>query len=91
MSSLPFLNPLLLWGIAFELMFTAALLYVPPFQLVFGTRALAPSNLLILATFPLIVWGADELRRWYRRRSAAEQDRLQQGHRGGRPAEPQDQ
>ncbi|HUK95144.1 MAG TPA: cation-transporting P-type ATPase [Gaiellaceae bacterium] len=84
-------NPLLLWGIAFELMFTAALLYVPPFQLVFGTRALAPSSLLILATFPLIVWGADELRRWYRRRSAAEQDRLQQGHRRGRPAEPQDE
>jgi magnesium-transporting ATPase (P-type) len=61
-------NRALLWGIAFELAFTAALLYVPPFQAVFGTRPLPPSDLALLAVFPVIVWGTDELRRWYRRR-----------------------
>jgi magnesium-transporting ATPase (P-type) len=61
-------NRALLWGIAFELAFTAALLYVPPFQAVFGTRALPPSDLALLAVFPVIVWGTDELRRWYRRK-----------------------
>ncbi len=61
-------NRALLWGIAFELVFTAALLYLPPLQAVFGTRPLPPSDLLLLATFPVIVWGTDELRRAYRRR-----------------------
>jgi magnesium-transporting ATPase (P-type) len=56
-------NPLLLWGIAFELVFTAALIYLPPLQSVFGTRPLGPAELALLATFPVIVWGVDELRR----------------------------
>jgi magnesium-transporting ATPase (P-type) len=56
-------NPLLLWGIAFELAFAAALIYLPPLQAVFGTRALGPGDLAVLATFPFIVWGVDELRR----------------------------
>jgi calcium-translocating P-type ATPase len=56
-------NPLLLWGIAFEIVFAAALIYLPPLQPVFGTRALGPGDLALLATFPFIVWGADELRR----------------------------
>jgi magnesium-transporting ATPase (P-type) len=61
-------NPLLLWGIAFELVFTAAIVYVPVLQDVFGTAALGLDALLFVAPFPLIVWGADELRRWWRRR-----------------------
>jgi calcium-translocating P-type ATPase len=61
-------NPLLLWGIAFELVFAAALIYLPPLQAVFGTRALGWADLAILAPFPFIVWGADELRRARRRR-----------------------
>ena len=60
-------NPLLLWGIAFELAFAAALIYLPPLQSVFGTRALGVGDLAILATFPVIVWGVDELRRWHAR------------------------
>ena len=60
-------NPLLLWGIGAELLFAAALVYVPFFQDVFGTAALGASELLILGTFPLLVWGADELRRAYLR------------------------
>lgn len=62
-------NPLLLWGIAFELVFAAALIYVPALQSVFGTRPLGVGDLAILATFPFIVWGVDELRRWRSRRA----------------------
>ncbi len=60
-------NPLLLWGIAFELVFAAALIYLPPLQAVFGTRPLGPSELALLPAFPVIVWGVDELRRAHRR------------------------
>ena len=51
-------------------LFAAALLYLPPLQAVFGTTALSVPELLLLATFPPIVWGADELRRLLRRRRA---------------------
>ena len=58
-----FTNPLLLWAIASELVFAAALVYVPPLQAVFGTRPLGLAGDALLGTFPVIVWGADELRR----------------------------
>ncbi len=63
-----FSNPLLLWGIAFELVLAAAFIYLPPFQSILGTAALAPWQLLIVVPFPFIVWGADELRRALLRR-----------------------
>ena len=62
-------NPLLLWGIAFELAFTAAVIYVPWLQDVFGTAALTPAQLVVILPFPFVVWGADELVRLLRRRS----------------------
>ena len=61
-------NPLLLWGILFEVAVAAAIIYLPPLQPVFHTEALGPVELAILLPFPLIVWGADELRRARRRR-----------------------
>jgi calcium-translocating P-type ATPase len=64
-------NPLLLWGIGFELVFTAVVIYAPPAQHVFGTAALSPSQLAVIAPFPVIVWGADELVRWFRRSRTA--------------------
>ena len=67
-----FSNPLLLWGIGFELAFAAALIYLPPLQDLFGTAALSPAHLALLIPFPFVVWGSDELRRrWLRRRPAA--------------------
>ncbi len=63
-----FSNPLLFWGIAFEPVFAAALVYLPPLQDIFGTASLDGRYLLILAAFPFIVWGSDELRRWLLRR-----------------------
>jgi calcium-translocating P-type ATPase len=65
-------NPLLLWGIVFEIVFTAAVIYVPALQDVFGTAALGWSQLALIAPFPIVVWGADEIARWVaRRRSVA--------------------
>jgi calcium-translocating P-type ATPase len=58
-----FSNRMLLWGIASEVVFLAALIYVPALQDLFGTAALGATEIGILATFPFVVWGADELRR----------------------------
>ena len=57
-------NPLLLGGIAFELAFTAAVIYVPVLQNVFSTRGLSLIQLTFLLPFPLLVWGSDEIFRW---------------------------
>ncbi len=65
-----FSNRLLLWGIASEIVFTAALVYIPALQRIFGTAALGPSELMLLVPMPLIVWGSDELRRFVVRRRA---------------------
>jgi magnesium-transporting ATPase (P-type) len=65
-----FTNPLLLWGILFEVVFAAAVIYLPPLQPIFHTAPLGPVELATLAPFPLIVWGVDELRRAYRRGAA---------------------
>jgi calcium-translocating P-type ATPase len=67
-----FSNRPLLWGIAFEIVFAAAVIYLPPLQALFATAALGVPELALLATFPFIVWGSDELRRWLRRRADAE-------------------
>ncbi|GGH92029.1 magnesium-transporting ATPase [Arthrobacter liuii] len=63
-------NRLLLWGITFEIAFSAAIVYIPPLQTIFGTVAPAPWQLLLLIPFPFIVWGADEGVRSIRRHRA---------------------
>ena len=63
-----FSNKFLLWGSLFELIFAAAVIYLPSLQAVFGTNSLGVRELATLAVFPLIVWGTDELRRWALRR-----------------------
>jgi calcium-translocating P-type ATPase len=70
-----FSNRLLLWGIAFEVLFAAALVYLPALQPVFHTAPLGWTEIAILATFAPIVWGADELRRYVRRRGDAAERR----------------
>jgi magnesium-transporting ATPase (P-type) len=63
-----FSNPLLLYGIAFELVFAGSLIYLPPLQDLFHTAALGLPELALLVCFPVVVWGSDELRRgWLRR------------------------
>jgi magnesium-transporting ATPase (P-type) len=63
-----FTNRFLLFGLASEIVFAALLIYLPAFQAVFGTAPLRPIDLAILLTFPVVVWGADELRRARARR-----------------------
>ena len=65
-----FSNPLLLWGIAFELAFAAALIYLPPLQRLVGTRPLDLADLGLLAIFPVAVWGVDEVWRAMKRRQS---------------------
>jgi magnesium-transporting ATPase (P-type) len=65
-----FTNRMLLWGLASELVFAGALIYVPPLQRLFGTAALGWPELALLLPLPLVVWGADELRRAHRRARA---------------------
>ncbi len=63
-----FTNPLLLWGIAFEIAFAAAVTVVPGLRAVFGTAPPPLAVLPLLIVFPIIVWGADETRRAFIRR-----------------------
>ncbi len=56
-----FSNRLLLWGIVFEVVFAAAVVALPPLQHIFGTAVPPAAHLAVLAVFPVIVWGADEL------------------------------
>ncbi len=67
-------NRLLLGAIAVELVFAAALIYLPFLHHIFGTAALSPAQLGVVAPFPFIVWGADEARRWVQRRLAPPRD-----------------
>ena len=46
------------------ILFAAVIIYAPPLQSIFKTAALPARDLLVLACFPLIVWGSDELWRW---------------------------
>jgi magnesium-transporting ATPase (P-type) len=67
----PFSNRMLLWGIAFEVAFAAAVIYLPALQPLFHTAPLGATELGLLATFPFVVWGADEIRRYVVRRGAS--------------------
>ena len=66
-----FSNRMLLWGIAFEVAFAAAVIWAPPFQDVFGTAPLPWTALAVISVFPAIVWSVDQRlghRRHWRRR-----------------------
>jgi calcium-translocating P-type ATPase len=63
-----FSNPHLLRGAAFAVAFAAVIIYVPPVQSIFKTAPLPVGDLAVLACFPVIVWGSDELWRWRQRR-----------------------
>jgi len=62
-------NPLLLWGILFEIAFAAAVVLVPALQIVFGTATPQLWQAALLVPLPFIVWGVDETWRWLARRA----------------------
>ncbi len=63
-------NPLVLWGILFELVFVLLIVVVPPMQSVFGTAVPPWQWLLALLVCPPIVLGVDEAARALNRRKA---------------------
>jgi magnesium-transporting ATPase (P-type) len=65
-----FTNRMLLWGIASEVAFAAAVIYVPVLQRVLGTASLGVRDVALLLLFPFVVWGSDEARRAFNRRRA---------------------
>ena len=69
-----FTNHYLLAGIAAEILLAAVFVYTPPMQALLGTAPLPFSDLLLLLTYPVIVWGADEFMRFVLRRRARDED-----------------
>ena len=63
-----FSNRYLLGAIAAELLLAAIFVYAPPLQSLLGTAALPLRDVVLLLPYPLVVWGADELRRFVVRR-----------------------
>jgi len=63
-----FSNRWVLWGIAFELLLTMALLYFPPLAEFFGMHPLGIEEWAIVIWFGPIVFLADEARKWLVRR-----------------------
>jgi magnesium-transporting ATPase (P-type) len=61
-------NPMLLAGIAFELVFTAVLVYLPLANHLLDTAPLSWQVVVFIAPFPLVMWGVDEVHRANRRR-----------------------
>jgi len=58
-----FSNRFLLVGIAFEVVLLLAIVYLPPLQRVFHTLAVDPRLWLLLAVLPVMVLGAEEVRK----------------------------
>lgn len=58
-----FNNKLILWGIVFELAFTAALIYTPFCQKIFNTIGLGWQDWGILAVFMVVIFFLEELRK----------------------------
>jgi len=56
-------NKLIFWGIAFELLFAAVIVYTPFFQKVFQTTAIGWTDWAILFIFAPLIFFAEELRK----------------------------
>jgi len=69
-----FSNRYLLLAVLVELLVAAVVVYAPPLQSLLATAGPPPHDLLLLLACPLVVWGADELRRAFVRRRAAAAD-----------------
>jgi len=82
-----FSNRLLLWGIAFELVFAAALIYVPFLQKVFRTGPVGAEWWAYLIAFVPVIFLAEELRKAIQRRRHRRMEEAA-GDRSGRDAGP---
>ena len=64
-------NPLILWGIAFELILAVIIIYTPLGNQIFGTAPLDAGAWLFMLPLALAMLAAEELRKWFLRRSGA--------------------
>ena len=64
-------NPLILWGIAFELILAAIIIYTPLGNQIFGTAPLDAGAWLFMLPLALAMLASEELRKWFVRRSGA--------------------
>ncbi|QWV98697.1 cation-transporting P-type ATPase [Geomonas nitrogeniifigens] len=74
-------NRFLLAGIAFQLLFCLALVYLPPLQRLFEVAALPPRFWGVIACYPLLLFLAEEGRKWWLR--SREARRAAKGTPGG--------
>ncbi|NLG15719.1 MAG: HAD-IC family P-type ATPase [Fibrobacter sp.] len=58
-----FSNKLIFWGIAFALVFTAAVIYIPFLQQIFNTTALGVVEWTVLFLFMMIIFAIEETRK----------------------------
>jgi sodium/potassium-transporting ATPase subunit alpha len=65
-----FSNPLVLFGIAVELLLAAFIIYHPLGNAIFACAPLGPDVLLFMVPFTLLLLAADELRKLIVRRTA---------------------
>ena len=70
-------NRFLLLGVVCELLFAAALIYIAPFQALFGTAAIDPRWWLVLAAFIGPVFVAEETRKLLLRRKSHDRGEIQ--------------
>ena len=75
-----FSNPLMLWGIAFEVGLAAAIIYTPFGNEVFGTAPLDAVLWLFVLPFALAMLAAEEARKWVVRYRAARYHRAERSH-----------
>ena len=66
-------NRLVLFGVAAEICLILSLVYIPFFQGIFGLMPLALKDWAFLATFPFIMLGCEEARKWLVRRGERRQ------------------
>ncbi|MBJ6752469.1 cation-translocating P-type ATPase [Geomonas anaerohicana] len=66
-----FANRFLVAGIAFQLLFCLALIYLPPLQRLFEVAALPPRFWGVIACYPVLLFLAEEGRKWWLRKREA--------------------
>ncbi|MCL6471899.1 MAG: cation-transporting P-type ATPase [Firmicutes bacterium] len=78
-------NRWVIYGVIFELIIVSLIIYVPFLQRIFGTAPLGIVEWIIALSFGVVIFLADELRKWYLRRFVPPTER---GYFGREPVTP---
>lgn len=82
-----FSNRWIIYGIIFELLIVATIIYVPFLQGIFGTTPLGIVEWLLALSFGVVLFIAEELRKWYLRRKVPPAERTYYGREPETPSE----